>query len=115
MTQGPVLDRIHIPEDMRQKISERLTPGSSLIIGDKKVNSATLPDGADFLVLTKDSPAVAANPPPRLSTPSSRKRDPSLPNGGVQRVPTPTNILGGSIGRGFFAGDGGEWPVGARH
>jgi lipoprotein-anchoring transpeptidase ErfK/SrfK/peptidoglycan hydrolase-like protein with peptidoglycan-binding domain len=63
---GTVLDRIHIPEDMRQKISERLTPGSSLIIGDKSVNSATLPDGADFLVLTKDSPAVAANPPAKV-------------------------------------------------
>ena len=57
-----VLDRIRIPDDIRQKISERLNPGSSLIIGDKSVNSAILPDGADFLVLTKDTPLVAEKP-----------------------------------------------------
>jgi hypothetical protein len=35
----------------------------------------------------------------------------------VRRGPTPTTIRGGSIGRGFFAGDGGErhaWPDLAR-
>jgi peptidoglycan hydrolase-like protein with peptidoglycan-binding domain len=52
-----VLDRIVIPNDLRQKISERLTPGSSLIIGDTAINSATLPKGADFLVWAKDTPA----------------------------------------------------------
>jgi peptidoglycan hydrolase-like protein with peptidoglycan-binding domain len=45
-----VLDRIEIPEDVRQKLSERLTPGSSLIIADTAINTATLPKGADFLV-----------------------------------------------------------------
>jgi L,D-transpeptidase catalytic domain/Putative peptidoglycan binding domain len=45
-----VLDRIVIPDDIRQKISERLTPGSSLIVADTAINSATLPKGADFLV-----------------------------------------------------------------
>jgi hypothetical protein len=52
-----VLDRIEIPNDLRQKISERLTPGSSLIIGDTAINSASLPKGADFLVWAKDTPA----------------------------------------------------------
>ncbi|MGH6736535.1 MAG: L,D-transpeptidase family protein [Methyloceanibacter sp.] len=45
-----VLDRIEIPDDIRQNLSERLTPGSSLIIADTAINSATLPKGADFLV-----------------------------------------------------------------
>jgi L,D-transpeptidase catalytic domain/Putative peptidoglycan binding domain len=51
------LDRLEIPNDLRQKISERLTPGSSLIIGDTAINSATLPKGGDFLVWAKDTPA----------------------------------------------------------
>jgi hypothetical protein len=51
------LDRIEIPNDVRQKISERLTPGSSLIIADTAINTATLPKGADFLVWAKDTPA----------------------------------------------------------
>ena len=51
------LDRLEIPNDLRQKISERLTPGSSLIIGDTAINTATLPKGADFLVWAKDTPA----------------------------------------------------------
>jgi hypothetical protein len=52
-----VLDRLEITNDLRQKISERLTPGSSLIIGDTAINSASLPKGADFLVWAKDTPA----------------------------------------------------------
>jgi peptidoglycan hydrolase-like protein with peptidoglycan-binding domain len=52
-----VLDRLEISNDVRQKISERLTPGSSLIIGDTAINTATLPKGADFLVWAKDTPA----------------------------------------------------------
>ncbi|MGH6804657.1 MAG: L,D-transpeptidase family protein [Methyloceanibacter sp.] len=51
------LDRLEIPNDLRQKISERLTPGSSLIIGDTAINTATLPKGGDFLVWAKDTPA----------------------------------------------------------
>jgi peptidoglycan hydrolase-like protein with peptidoglycan-binding domain len=51
------LDRLEIPNDIRQKISERLTPGSSLIIADTAINTATLPKGADFLVWAKDTPA----------------------------------------------------------
>ncbi len=51
-----VLDRIEIPADLRQKISERLTPGSSLIIGDTAINTATLTKGSDFLVWARDTP-----------------------------------------------------------
>jgi peptidoglycan hydrolase-like protein with peptidoglycan-binding domain len=68
-----VLDGIHIPDDVRQKISERLTPGSSLIIGERSVNPAILPDGADFLVFTKDSPAMAARPPAKLKQAKLKK------------------------------------------
>jgi peptidoglycan hydrolase-like protein with peptidoglycan-binding domain len=53
------LDRIEIPDDMRQKISERLTPRSSLIIADTSVDSAILPEGDDFLVWAKEPPAEA--------------------------------------------------------
>ena len=54
-----VLDRIEVPEDVRQRISERLTPGSSLIVADTAINSAALPKGADFLVWdTSKAPKV---------------------------------------------------------
>jgi len=49
------LDRIEISDDIRQRISERLTPGSTLIIGDTSINAATLPKGGDFVVLAKGS------------------------------------------------------------
>jgi hypothetical protein len=54
------LDRIEIPDRIRQKISEMLTPGSSLIIADTSINSASLPKGGDFLVLAKDTTAKLA-------------------------------------------------------
>ena len=54
-----VLDRIQIPTGLRQKIGEKLTPGSSLIVADKSINSAVLPEGDDFLVSAKDTRAVA--------------------------------------------------------
>jgi hypothetical protein len=59
-----VLDRLEIPNDIRQKISERLTPGSSLIVGDTAINSSGLPKGADFLVwdtLSKSGDTKVAN------------------------------------------------------
>jgi hypothetical protein len=52
------LDRVEIPDDIRQRISERLTPGSTLIIGDTSINSASLPKGGDFVVLAKGSPGT---------------------------------------------------------
>jgi lipoprotein-anchoring transpeptidase ErfK/SrfK/peptidoglycan hydrolase-like protein with peptidoglycan-binding domain len=57
-----VLDRIKIPDDVRQKISRRLTPGSSLIIADTSVDSAILPEGDDFLVWAEDMPTNAEEP-----------------------------------------------------
>lgn len=52
-----VLDRIEIPDELRRNLSERLTPGSSMIVADTAINSATLPKGADFLVWDTSKPA----------------------------------------------------------
>ena len=64
-----VLDRIEIPDDLRQNLSERLTLGSSLIVADTAINSATLPKGADFLVWDTSQPAkverASVSPQPR--------------------------------------------------
>jgi peptidoglycan hydrolase-like protein with peptidoglycan-binding domain len=70
------LDRLEIPDDLRQKISERLTPGSSLIIGDTAINTATLPKGADFLVWAKDTPAkiTAASVDGDVSEPQPKRK-----------------------------------------
>ena len=51
---------LEIPDDVRQQISERLTPGSSLIIGDTSVDTAILPEGDDFLVWANETPNVSA-------------------------------------------------------
>jgi uncharacterized protein YjbI with pentapeptide repeats/lipoprotein-anchoring transpeptidase ErfK/SrfK len=67
-----VLDRVEIPDDVRRTISERLTPGSSLIVADTSVNSAILPEGDDFLVLAKVTPATAL--PRRGRVMQSRRR-----------------------------------------
>ncbi|WP_069094489.1 L,D-transpeptidase family protein [Methyloligella halotolerans] len=56
------LDRVEIPEDARQWISERLTPGSSLIVADTAINTAALPEGADYVVLAEDPGKPAARP-----------------------------------------------------
>jgi peptidoglycan hydrolase-like protein with peptidoglycan-binding domain len=72
-----VLDRLEIPGDLRRKISERLTPGSSLIVGDTAINSATLPKGADFLVWdTKGGETKVANTASegRAAQPRQRKK-----------------------------------------
>jgi lipoprotein-anchoring transpeptidase ErfK/SrfK/peptidoglycan hydrolase-like protein with peptidoglycan-binding domain len=70
-----VLDRLEIPEDARQKISERLTPGSSLIVADLSINTAALAKGADFVVWAKDMPGKVT--PASLNTelaPKPRKK-----------------------------------------
>ena len=79
-----VLDRIEIPDDVRQNISERLTPGSSLIVADTAINSATLPKGADFLVWDTSKPAkvqrASVSPRPRKKrrrTTSRRRTQPA--------------------------------------
>ncbi|HEX6831545.1 MAG TPA: pentapeptide repeat-containing protein [Methyloceanibacter sp.] len=57
-----VLDRLEIPDDVRREISQRLTPGSSLIVADTSVDSAILPEGDDFLVWANEEPAKVEPP-----------------------------------------------------
>lgn len=79
------LDRIQIPDDVRRKISERLTPGSTFIVADTSINSANLPKGGDFVVLAKstakakvtytgNNPAKVRRRPPRRGTWNRRHR-----------------------------------------
>jgi peptidoglycan hydrolase-like protein with peptidoglycan-binding domain len=80
-----VLDRLEIPDDVRQRISERLTPGSSLIVADTAINSSTLPKGADFLVWDTGTTRVQkASVTSDDVTPQSRKRR-------YQRITRPTS------------------------
>ena len=53
------LDRLQIPDELSQKLAAVLTPGSTFIIGDISLDTAILPEGDDFIVLTKDVPVVA--------------------------------------------------------
>ncbi|MCJ7788043.1 MAG: L,D-transpeptidase family protein, partial [Methyloceanibacter sp.] len=68
------LDRLEISDDLRRKISERLTPGSSFIIGDVAINSANLPKGADFVVWTKETGVQRASVSPDASSRPRKKR-----------------------------------------
>lgn len=47
------LDRIEIPQDIRDQIGELLIAGSSLAISDKGISRETTVRGTDFIVLTK--------------------------------------------------------------
>jgi hypothetical protein len=47
-----VLDRIQLPQDAADKISELLTPGSSLVVSDYGLGAETGP-GTDFVVVTR--------------------------------------------------------------
>jgi hypothetical protein len=46
------LDRIEIPQDVVERISELLTPGSSLIVSDYGISEETGKD-TDFIVVTQ--------------------------------------------------------------
>jgi peptidoglycan hydrolase-like protein with peptidoglycan-binding domain len=89
------LDRLEIPNDLRQKISERLTPGSSLIIGDTAINTAGLAKGNDFVVWAKETPAkiTAASadgdfsPAPRKKKKVRSVRRPMFDGYSSQRTP----------------------------
>jgi len=49
---GGALDRVSIPQDARDQISELLTPGASLIISDQGLGPET-GKGTDFIVLAR--------------------------------------------------------------
>jgi hypothetical protein len=46
------LDRVTIPQDALERISELMSPGASLIISDKGLGGET-GKGTDFIVLTR--------------------------------------------------------------
>ena len=52
ITAAQALDRFEIPKHVRARISDMLTPGSSLIISDKGISHET-GRGTDFVVLTR--------------------------------------------------------------
>jgi hypothetical protein len=93
---GVALDRIQIPQDIREKISERLTPGSSLIIADESSNSAILPEGADYLVSIKETPVVAEKPKTKQSAyikqARAKKVKPGLAKQAKAKNPTPSKV-----------------------
>jgi peptidoglycan hydrolase-like protein with peptidoglycan-binding domain len=98
-----VLDRLEISSDVRQKISERLTPGSSLIVGDLAINSGGLPKGADFVVWAKDTPAkiTAASLDGDITQPRAKKKK-------KRSVRRPNYNYGLGVPRTFTRGYG--WP-----
>ena len=70
------LDRLEIPDDVRQKISERLTPGSTFIVADTSINSANLPRGGDFVVLAKSTGAkISMSDDDAEAKPKPRRRN----------------------------------------
>jgi peptidoglycan hydrolase-like protein with peptidoglycan-binding domain len=70
------LDRLEIPDDVRQKISERLTPGSTFIVADTSINSANLPRGGDFVVLARSTGAkISTSDDEPAATPKPRRRN----------------------------------------
>ena len=70
------LDRLEIPDDVRQKISERLTPGSTFIVADTSINSANLPRGGDFVVLARSTGAkISTTDDEPAATPKPRRRN----------------------------------------
>ena len=74
---GPAvpLDRLEIPEDVRQKISERLTPGSTFIVADTSINSAGLPKGGDYVVLARSTGAkISMTDEEPVARPKPRRR-----------------------------------------
>jgi peptidoglycan hydrolase-like protein with peptidoglycan-binding domain len=69
------LDRLEIPEDVRKKISERLTPGSTFIVADTSINSANLPKGGDYVVLARSTGAkISMTDEVPVAKPKPRRR-----------------------------------------
>lgn len=63
------LDRIAIPDEVRKRISELLTPGATFIIAETSQHSAILSQGDDFIISATEVPSsgpqlAAATPAP---------------------------------------------------
>jgi hypothetical protein len=77
-----VLDRIEIPDDVRKQISERLTPGSTLIVADDSSHSAILREGDDFIVSSNEESidVVVSRGSQKRSPPKSRRQSADKPS-----------------------------------
>src|SRR5262249_49620628 len=93
------LDRIEVPDDLRQRISQRLTPGSTLILADTSINSANLPKGGDFVVLAKGTGEKIAEDDAAKPKPKRRVARRSYDDG--------DDIFSGRSRNGFFFNRGG--------
>lgn len=87
------LDRIEIPDNARRQIAERLTPGSTLIVGDRSIDSAILPEGDDFIVLTKDTPELVAERPKVKAKQASAARVAKKPQRSARRYTNATRQM----------------------
>ena len=81
------LDRLEIPDDVRREISQRLTPGSSLIVADTSVDSAILPEGDDFLVWANEEPAKVE--PPKVKQADRDIKQANRERGKVKQAASP--------------------------
>jgi hypothetical protein len=97
------LDRLEISEDVRQKISERLTPGSTFIVADTSINSANLPKGGDFVVLARSTGAkISMTDEEPVAKPKPRRRNNAFARRNYYDNPWGTGPWGGRRNNGFF-------------
>ena len=94
------LDRIEIPNDIRQSIEDKPTPGSSLIISDEGKDLAIIPEGGDFIVLAKSTALWRRRLSPNPSTSRLGSVNQVSPGGGdALAQPTRMTISGVLINR----------------
>jgi hypothetical protein len=86
-----VLDRIEIPREIADRISEMLTPGSSLIVSDEGLNKETRKH-TDFVVLTAPGQFVSADPDEQERREREDKRRPSRQERAAHTQPV-TSVL----------------------
>jgi len=107
-----VLDRIEIPDDVRKQISERLTPGSTLIVADDSSHSAILREGDDFIVSSNEEPIeVVAEPrkpkaPAKVTKAKRRQAKPATvgsPRVQTRKAPPPRRSYRPAPHRGFWS------------
>ena len=91
------------PEDVRQKISERLTPGSTFIVADTSINSANLPKGGDFVVLARSTGAkISMTDEEPVAKPKPRRRANTFARRNYYDNPWGTAPWGGRRNSGLF-------------
>jgi lipoprotein-anchoring transpeptidase ErfK/SrfK/peptidoglycan hydrolase-like protein with peptidoglycan-binding domain len=94
-TATSALDRIEIPMDVRRTIAERLTAGSTLIVADKSIDTAILPEGDDFQVWDEDpdneNGAAEDSPPPTPKQVNIKRAKPKQTAGPPPRRVRPTS------------------------